>query len=55
MTLTKLKPTLLVAELTDVSDSFESKTVKVWIDTLATHLTNWIVWFSKETTEATML
>ena len=55
MTLTKLKPTLLVAELTGVSDSFESKTVKVWIDTLATHLTNWIVWFSKETMKATML
>ena len=55
MTLTKLKPTLLAAELTGVSDSLESKTVKVWIDTLATHLTNWIVWFSKETMKATML
>ena len=52
-----LKLNLLVADLSwqfGVSDSFVSKTVKFWIDTLAIHLTNLIVWLPREIIKATM-
>ena len=58
MTLMKLKLNLLVADLSrwfGVSDdSLVSKTVKFWIDTLAIHLTNLIVWLPREIIKVTM-
>ena len=55
MTLMQLN--LIVADLSQrfgVSDSLVSKTVKFWIDTLAIHLTNLIVWLPREIIKATM-
>ena len=57
MTLMKLKLNLLVTDLSrrfGVSDILVNKTVKFWIDTLAIHLTNLIVWLPREITKATM-
>ena len=57
MTLMKLKLNLLAADLSrryGVSDSLVSKTVKFWIDTLAIHLNNLIVWLPREIIKATM-
>ena len=52
-----LKLNLVVADLSrrfGVSDSFVSMTVKFWIDTLAIHLTNLIVWLPREIIKVTM-
>lgn len=57
MTLMKLRLNLVHGDLSrrfGVSESFVSRNVKFWIDTLAKHLSELIFWLPRETIRATM-